>query len=194
MIVTKIDRDTKTPDRSNKIRSGNEFIRTYTGLKFWPLEARKYEINILDIAHALSNICRFTGHCKEFYSVAQHSIYVSSILPKKYQFWGLMHDASEAYLCDISRPIKHSKEMAGYRKAEEKLMSIIASKFGLIMPMPDIIHTADIKMLAAELRDLMPADDWINWSEPAPFTVKPCSPSIAEKLFLEKFEELYNVK
>jgi 5'-deoxynucleotidase YfbR-like HD superfamily hydrolase len=104
------------------------WIQTYSGIKMHPLSPTEEEISIEDIAHALSNLCRFTGHCNKFYSVAQHSVLVSVYSPRDYAMWGLLHDASEAYLNDIARPIKISDEYNTYRKIEENLMKVIAKK------------------------------------------------------------------
>src|SRR5271165_7548492 len=83
-----------------------DWIQTYTGRVMYPLDPRPEEINIIDIAHALSNLCRFTGHVRTFYSVAEHSVRVSQHCDPKDALWGLLHDASEAYLADMSRPMK----------------------------------------------------------------------------------------
>src|ERR1019366_6268112 len=80
-------------------------IRTYTGILFDFEEPEASPIRIEDIAHALSLLCRFAGHCKEFYSVAEHSVRVSYACPEEHALWGLMHDASEAYCVDVPRPL-----------------------------------------------------------------------------------------
>lgn len=134
-----------------------DFIYTYTGVKFYPLDPRPEDINIEDIAHALSNICRFTGHCKEFYSVAQHSILASELATPENKMWALLHDASEAYLCDVPRPLKYLEGFESfYREAEGELMYAVAERFDLGWPMPDEIHDLDVTMLVTEQRDLMP--------------------------------------
>src|SRR4051812_31750950 len=82
------------------------YIQTYSGTEFWPLSPKAADVKLIDIAHALSNKCRFAGHCREFYSVAQHSVLVSRQLPDEFKLWGLLHDAGEAYFADIPNPIK----------------------------------------------------------------------------------------
>jgi len=108
-------------------RTDSNYIRTYTGRKFWPLNPQPEDIDIDDIAHALSLVARFTGHTYCFYSVAEHSLYVSTLAvrlamtavrdwpasmrvpyAREIALWGLMHDASEAYLCDMPSPIKRT--------------------------------------------------------------------------------------
>ena len=83
-------------------RKGDWFL-TYTGRQFWPLDPRPEDICIRDIAHHLSLCCRFNGACRVHYSVAQHSVMVANILPAPLRFWGLMHDATEAYVGDMVR-------------------------------------------------------------------------------------------
>lgn len=132
-------------------------IITYTGKLIEPLNPDPALICIEDIAHALSNCCRFCGHVKSFYSVSQHSVYVSRIVPPEHALVGLLHDASEAYLSDIARPIKQQPEFGTvYKAAEERLMLAIARAFAFEWPMPAEVHRADTILLRTEQRDLMP--------------------------------------
>lgn len=115
------------------MRVGN-FIKTTTGIKFWPLDPKIEEISIKDIGHALSLTCRANGHYKNFYSVAQHSIYCGMEAKnrgysRRVQLACLLHDASEAYISDITRPVKH--ELGNYIEIEEKLQSEVYKAFGL---------------------------------------------------------------
>ena len=99
-------------NESHQIDRGDGWITTYTGQHFYPLDPRPHEVNMLDIAHALSMICRFNGHTQFFYSVAEHSIRCAYHAHEQWpdrielQLAALLHDASEAYLCDIPRPVK----------------------------------------------------------------------------------------
>jgi hypothetical protein len=132
-------------------------IITYTGKLIEPLSPDSSLICIEDIAHALSNCCRFCGHVRRFYAVAQHSVLVSQIVPPELAFVGLMHDASEAYLSDIASPIKRQPEFGyAYKVAETRLMHAIAERFGFEWPPPREIHRADKIALRSEQRDLMP--------------------------------------
>ena len=88
-------------------------------------------ILVEDIVHALSNIGRFSGHARSFYSVAQHSVFLSWLVPKECQLEALLHDASEAYLQDLSGPLKHSKYLEGYRELERQMQARINKKFGI---------------------------------------------------------------
>ena len=166
-----------------------DWIKTFSGLKMYPLDPRPEEISLTDIAHALSNICRYTGHCREFYSVAQHSVYVSVYASEANAMWGLMHDASEAYLCDIARPVK--RFLSGYHEAEDNLMKCIAEKFGMSWPMPEEIKTLDNRFLMAEARDLgLDSSEWCIQYEPMSTTIRPQAPAQAEQSFWDWYEVL----
>lgn len=184
-----------------------DWICTASGQQFWPLDARPEEVHVGDIAHALANVCRFNGHTREFYSVAQHSVYVSALvtgpidlpatLPRQTVvagLWGLLHDAAEAYLCDLPRPVKRSIGLEGYAEAENALMIVIAQHFGIPFPIPAEVKTADDMMLRAEARDLMPPESVRTWSlpdvEPWEKTVKPMAPPAARNFFLQCFRTL----
>lgn len=150
----------------NSERKG-DFIFTFTGKRFYPIDPRPEEIDIRDIAHALSMQCRYTGHVSRFLSVAEHSLGVASLLPQELKLAGLMHDASEAYLADIARPIKHCSDFGDlYRVAEHRLMGCIAEKFGLDFDHP-LIKEADDAMIYVEANALMPPDPcWTQWWRP----------------------------
>lgn len=138
------------------------WIETSTGEKFWFTSEDTNGIDIRDIAHCLSNACRFTGHCRFFYSVAEHSLNVAALLPEHKKLWGLLHDASEAYLADIASPVKQL--LPDYKKLEARLMTRIATKFNL----PDKfwedeeVKFADWSQLKAEATTLLPSGgkDW----------------------------------
>lgn len=166
-------------------------IRTYTGRHFDILDPRPNDVHVKDIAHALSLLCRFCGHVRRFYSVAQHSVLVSNRVGPQHAFWGLLHDASEAYVADLSRPLKHAPEMSRYRTAEKHVMAAIAERFGLSMPEPPEVKLVDRRMCATEMRDLMGAVyDWGAGQEPFPGEVVPWSPEKAEAEFLRRYYEL----
>ncbi len=167
------------------------FIYTYTGIKFYPLEPKLEEISIIDIVHALSNICRFTGHVKYSYSVAQHSVHVSQLC-KKYTMWGLLHDASEAYLTDFPAPLKNSPELGkAYKEYESKLMAMVCQRFGIQPDMPDEVDIADKIMVTAEMRDLMGNPPWgIQGIVPRPERVIPVGPEVARELFYDRFVQI----
>ena len=173
-----------------------DWMQTFTGETFWPLDPREEEIHVEDIAHALSNQCRFAGHCHEFYSVAQHSVLVSQVVPAAsgIMLWGLFHDASEAYLVDLPRPIKrHSEIGRHYRAAERCLMDVICRRFGLRASEPTAVMWADDLLLATEKRDVMNGGGHKPWEHlPVPLSasIVPMGPKDSERLFLDRFAEL----
>lgn len=164
-------------------------LRSYTGKLVFPLDPREEDFDIIDIAHALSNLCRFGGHVKTFYSVAEHSVYVSYHTKPKEALVGLLHDASEAYLVDMPRPIK--TYMPQYRDIEENLQRFISQKFGLTWPFPASVHTADNRILVSEMRDLMTSvTPWPGMPKAYKDTIVGLAPKKAEKLFLARYDEL----
>jgi 5'-deoxynucleotidase YfbR-like HD superfamily hydrolase len=179
------------------------FIRTFTGKRFYPLDPKAEDIDINDIAHSLSNLCRFAGHCSSFYSVAQHSVIVSEVLRDRFlaspalQLKGLLHDATEAYLVDIPRPVKVSNLMAGYRSAEANLELKVAEKFGLGDIMTTEVKYADMVALVTEARDLMgDPKDWSGFENIVPTIahILPKDPFYAKRMFIEKYLELTNAQ
>lgn len=174
----------------------NGAIRTYTGRAFEPLNPDPNAIVIEDIAHALANNCRFTGHVKWHYSVAQHSILVSEIVPNELALTGLLHDASEAYLSDVARPIKQQPEFGDvYLRYEKGIEEAIAERFGIVYPYPDEVKEADNLLLVTEARDLMYGTK--GWT-PALQEIEPLqnmnierlTPDEAEELFLDRYRKL----
>jgi len=170
----------------------NNWIQTYCGIEFYPLNPRSKDIAIEDIAHALSNQCRFAGHCDRFYSVCQHSVLVSRLCLPQNKLWGLLHDASEAYLVDLPSPLKQSKEFLAYSKAEKKLMNVICEKYGLQKEMPLDVKEADYRLLLTERNCLMSKSprEWFldGQVKPYDFEIKPWSPKAAYKEFMRTFK------
>lgn len=173
------------------------FIQTYSGKKFSLIDPQPEDVCIEDIEHALGLICRFNGHTKHFYSVAQHSILVSKIVFPEDAYEGLMHDAGEAYYGDISTPMKIA--MGRYYGSSwgiimDRIDSVIAQRFRLSDPMPDSVHHADKVALATEKRDLLgPCNfDWvIELPEPYPKGILPYPPMVAIKEFHQCWERLH---
>lgn len=169
------------------------FIQTLSGKHFDYLNAQTDDVDIEDIATALSNICRFAGHLPEFYSVAQHSVLCSQIVPQEYAFEALMHDAAEAYCQDVPAPLK--RLLPDYRRIETLVDDLIRSKFGLPLHQSDLVKYADLTMLATERRDLE-IDDGRPWLilEGIPASdliqVVPLRPGQAYGFFMNRFNEL----
>jgi len=173
-------------------------IETSTGILFDLLEPTWHMIRITDIAHSLSQINRFTGHCKFPYPVAQHSRLGSYLVPKQFALRFLLHDASEAYLTDMNRPLKHFTPVgAEYRKIEGPLQSKLYARFGIYGPDPECIHDIDNQMLYAEKAQLMAGAAWNHkWSadrKAADVTIEETTFQENKYLFLKRFHELFNL-
>lgn len=164
-----------------------DWMQTATGKQFWPLDPRPEEVDILDIAAHLSKICRYNGACDWHYSVAQHSVYVSHQVPPEHALAGLLHDAAEAYCCDIHRPLK--VHLHGYAEIEAGIWSAIAARFGLPEELPESVKLADNAVLLAEKAQIMrPAP--ASWNAPgiaAPIRVSPWTTDQAREAFLSRF-------
>lgn len=175
------------------------WIMTYSGHPFVYANPDPDCIIIEDIAHALSNICRYTGHARTFYSVAEHSVRVSYMVENKYgrqfAFEGLMHDAAEAYVSDMNKPLK---TLLGdvYKRVERIAGDAIAKKFGFSAEKTEPVAYCDGALYLAERRDLFGAlkpgftfthhQDKVAPAE----VIRPWSSRTAEVLFLERFHEV----
>lgn len=170
------------------------WIVTASGKKFHILRPQQDEIIIDDIAHHLSHLCRFTGACSRFYSVAEHCYWVSLIVPAPLAMWGLLHDASEAYLCDLNRPAKHFTPIGPiYREIEDTVMRAICERFGLPGEEPQSVREADNRMLFSEKRQIMPAVEWDDvWGSQAQSSVRVrCwNPQKAKRKFLGRYGQI----
>lgn len=142
-----------------------DWIQTYTGKRFYPLDPRPEEIDPIDIARALANQARFSGHTIRHYSVIEHSLRVAYLVPRSEFAYALLHDAAEAYLVDIPRPMKRLPEFQFYRQAEAALMTAIEKRFALEPGQPNEVSSADKAMLWHEYRALMMnyLPEWDKW-------------------------------
>jgi 5'-deoxynucleotidase YfbR-like HD superfamily hydrolase len=170
------------------------WIYTFTGKKFYLLEPRLEDIDIIDIAHSLSFQCRWTGHSRFHYSIAQHSYYCSFLGPDNEALSRLMHDASEAYISDISRPLKHLTEVAqAYLEIESRIQNAIAQKFGFSLDVPSV-KRADEIMLYTEMKQLIDcSNEDLDGKELFAITIESWSPEFANQMFYKRFKELRRI-
>ena len=179
------------------------FIETYTGRAFWPLAPKKEALSVIDIAHALSNQCRYSGHVRFFYPVAQHCCLLAKWVADRggtaldcLQI--LMHDAPEAYLVDIPRPVK--QYMPQYRVWDHAINDVIREWMGWKdLPLLPIQDELDSRVVVDERAALMSRSglDWGHTLEPLGVVIEPWTAVEAEKQFLMMYaaysKEVYGV-
>jgi hypothetical protein len=169
-----------------------DWMQTFSGRAFYPLDPRSADIDTADIAHALSLLCRYGGHVHRFYSVAEHCVLMSEWVDPENALAALLHDATEAYVCDVPRPLKRS--LVGYREIEDRVWAVIAVRFGIDLVLPDQVKEADDRILLTERDALMPntryswAQDWVY--EPLPVVVAGWPPAEAERRYLDRLAAL----
>lgn len=177
-------------DKNENFCNGNHFIQIVSGEFFSFTDPLNSNFTIEDIAHALSNVCRYSGHSNEFYSVAQHSVLVSQVVPPEHALLGLMHDATEAFLSDIPSPLK--KILPDYCMIEKYIETCILTKFNLPTELPPDIKVADLRVLVTEKKSLLLPRSWGNLDliEPLDMVIIPLPPKEAKQLFLDRWYEL----
>lgn len=171
-----------------------DWIQTYSGGAFYPFDPRPEDVHITDIAHALSQLCRYGGHSRVFYSVAQHSVLVSQHAPAPHKLWALLHDASEAYLVDVPRPIKRA--LPDYRAAEKRIMAAVCARFGLPAEEPPEVTLVDNRILADERKALLSPmskvsdHEWGAREPPLGIQISAVPPFVAREMFTDAFVAL----
>lgn len=181
------------------INGSDGWIQTYCGVKFFPLQPKVEDILLPDIAHALSNQCRYGGHCRKFYSVAQHSVMVSGLVQggPHLKLAGLLHDATEAYLVDVPRPVK--RQIKEYARIEHHLAKAIAERFGLDAKDFESIKAYDNQALLIEALNLLAPvhPEWLDKNQMQDAQNLPerleeiWTPERSEAEFLERFHTLW---
>lgn len=162
----------------------------------WPLDPKPEDIHIEDIAHGLSNTCRYSGQVLGYYSVAQHCVHVSEIVERRggtldEQKWGLLHDAPESYMTDMITPIK--VELINFDKIEGPIMNTIAEKFSLSPTIPKIVKEIDREICRSEMKCLLSGnDDWKNIPG-EDFIIEDHPPIVAKRMFLKRYLELFEI-
>lgn len=179
------------------MRNGPWFC-TFTGKQYFLLDPHPDDICIEDIAHALSLLCRFGCHIRTFYSVAQHSVFCAGMAFRSggplLQMHALLHDASEAFLGDLVRPLK--QQMPVYKDAEDKTQKVIYQALGLPLPTAaehELIKRFDNTALLTERNNFLNYQDTSEWDVPGQsidVKIRPWSPKLAEKRFLKRFFDL----
>jgi len=166
-------------------------METFSGGLFYPLNPRSGDVRITDIAHALALTCRYKGHCRKFYSVAQHCVLMSEWLKQETDpRWLLLHDAAEAYLTDLPRPVKAN--MPRYKEYEHQVLTAVGEAFQLPAIDEQAVKSADTIMLATEARDLMQSGG-VHWGlsvTPLRYKVDPWTWEESELRFLDRAREL----
>lgn len=177
-----------------------DWLQTFTGRQFWPLDPDDEQIDIADIAHALSMQCRFGGHCLRFYSVAEHSVHVARFLARfgedpETQLWGLLHDAAEAYVVDLPRPLKRS--LPEYERIEARLLRAIAARFDLAgVSVPNAVKDVDRAILSDEAAQNMsrPPQPWDGMLPPLGIRLQYWNPEHAALQFLAEYGRLQEMR
>lgn len=170
------------------------WMQTYTGRQFYPLDPRAQDVHPADIAHALSLLCRYGGHVDRFYSVAEHCFLLSHAVAPRHALWALLHDATEAYVGDMVRPLKH--QLPEYCAAEDLVMVAVAERFGLRGQMPDEVKEADSRILLDERAALMSCTrhPWVqdtDGTEPLGVQITGWDPRFAEDMYTRRLNELF---
>ena len=170
-----------------------DWMSTYSGGRFWPSDPRAEDINPLDIAHALSMLCRFGGHIRIFYSVAEHCVLMSEAVAPENALAALLHDATEAYVVDVPRPLKNV--LPDYRVIEAKVELVIAERFRVDPHSSPEVKEADNRILLTERDTLMPhaVKPWIQDGifTPLPVQIEGWSPAEAERRYLDRLNFLW---
>lgn len=180
-----------------RARNDSTWMQTASGRIYWPSDPKPADVDIIDIAHHLAHECRYNGACSRFYSVAEHSLLVAEILPPSLKLIGLLHDATEAYLKDIIRPIK--RMLYEYQVLEERnWKEAIAPAFGLPLDLPAEVKQADNAVLLREMHVLMPPRpkglDGYPKGTPADVFIAGYTPEQAKKLFLREYYRLVTLR
>lgn len=168
-------------------------VHTFSGRSLYPQAPTVYDIDLEDIAHALSLQCRFVGQVGVFYSVAQHSVHCSELCEPADALHGLLHDAAEAYLGDLPRPVRALVGLEGFTAVETHLQAVIFQRFGLSATIPPSVRVADDLLCRIEAHELFPLPPvWATLDTPVMtrMRIMPWSQPGAKASFLRRFHDL----
>jgi hypothetical protein len=176
----------------------SSWIPTFSGRAFDVVDPSSRDISIRDIAHSLSMQCRFGGHCRRFYSLAEHGLLLSRTVDRKLALCALLHESAHAYIQEVIIPLRPL--LAGYQELTSRVWAMVAKRFRLPLVLPAAIRQADFRLLATEIEYLLlpTPKPWLQGVNP--FTLEELGvqhtkqlgllPREARQLFLERFAEL----
>jgi len=170
------------------------FVQTYSGKPFYPLAPTVEDIDIEDIAHSLALQCRYNGHVRSFYSVAEHCVHLARAVSPEHARWALLHDAAEAYIGDMVWPLK--EEIPAYKQVESDIMGAICIRFGLGLSQPDEVTEYDRRIVIDESSALM-APTQLPWPalegfSPLGVWIEGWNPERAKSEYRRCFWQLFN--
>lgn len=174
-----------------KERQG-DWMQVNSGARFYPLDVRPEDINPRDIAHALSLLCRYGGHVDRFYSVAEHCVLMSEVVAPEFALHALLHDATEAYVVDVPRPVK--RYLTNYQNIEDDVWLAITEHFGIDPRLPLEVTEADNRIILTERNALM-SNAEKRWAmdeiyTPLPVEVIGLSSEFIEDVYYKRLMEL----
>jgi hypothetical protein len=146
------------------------------------------------VAHALAQKCRWGGQAARFYSIAQHCVLTSWLVPDEVALQGLLHELDEVFLPDVPGPLKHLPWAAEWRALCDRHMRAGCAWHGLPYPFDERVHLADELLLSTEARDIMsiadPVAEWgVRWA-PLPCRIEPWDMLYSEAKFLSRYADL----
>lgn len=180
-----------------------DWMQTHTGVAFYPLSPRAEDVSPLDIAHSLAMQCRYNGHVKRFYSVAEHCVLMADFIidgsdirdaetARELALWALLHDAAEAYIGDMVRPLK--LHMPAFRRADDDVTAVIADRFGLVSrTIPPEVKAIDTRILLDERAALLgtPPGEWtMEGMQPLGVKIHAWDPERAKREYMLRLVEL----
>lgn len=172
------------------------WMMTYTGIIYWPFIPRPQDVDIRDIAHGLSNLCRYGGQCKSFYSVAEHSWLMSYMVPAEFAFEALLHDGAEAYVGDMIVPLK--RNLTHYEDVDARNEAAVRTRFELPSEKTVPVRMADEQIVTTEYETLFGmVPRYLTWTFPPKdprVELRLWTPEVAEQKFLERFDELTRLR
>lgn len=173
------------------------WMQTRSGTSFYPLDPRASEVSIFDVAHGLSHACRYGGHVRRFYSVAEHCVLVAMHVAPEHRCEALLHDASEAYIGDMVRPLKHTPEMTPFREAEDLIQAAVFEAFGVRSTAEShaAVKVIDDRILVDEINELMARPsaylERMRETKALNIPITGLPPGVAKRVFLDMFADLF---